>query len=308
MPKKQKIENQKITVPKICCFLTDNKKQYQQTIRFFHKIFSLQSKDTVIDLDFSFCKFISIDCCVILGALTDCYKNLKASQTMGGNFSSHDNVTFLLNKLGFYQFTNANINFDETGWFEKKFSVLPLDTGFSSSNYTLEAIDNKIRLLFPDTLDAKIKKVFKAISEAILNIDCHAYSDSKHTPELLMSHKSRWFTGIRDLEKNIVWLAVYDLGVGIPTRFRYYNSNFKSMKDADIIANAMTKGVTTSGLKERGLGSEDFKGILKSFDNSFLRIISQKGSYQIDNSGEIQLLNFDCPLKGTLLCWQICLN
>lgn len=304
---------EKITVPKICCLLTNSKKDSIQTRRFLHKIFLLQSKSIVIDLDFTHCNFFSIDCCVILGAIFDSSKKLQdiggGSAVLTGNFPPNDRIVFLLKKLDLYQFTNIKVNFNETGLFEKKYSILPLDTGFCPTNYTPEEIDKKIRLLFPNISDIKIKKVFEAISEAILNITDHAYPIKNNCiPQLLIDNKSRWFIGIHDLEKNIVSLAIYDFGIGIPEKFKTYDAKFKTVKDSDIIANAMIKGVTTSGLKERGLGSENLKDILQSFDNSFLRIISQKGSYQIDNFGEIQLLNFDCSIKGTLLCWQICLN
>lgn len=93
-----------------------------------------------------------------------------------------------------------------------------------------------------------------AIKEAVLNVIHHAYKIKE--PSLFPpAINNRWWqcawVNIRKKEVNII---IHDRGVGI---LGTYNDNYKSSED--LLLEAMQQGISSTGLTNRGMGSEDMK-------------------------------------------------
>lgn len=133
-----------------------------------------------------------------------------------------------------------------------------------------------------------------AINEAILNIAHHAYE---------LGVLTRWWQYIY-IRDNRLHFVIYDKGKGIPSSFRS-NGQYTTLADEVIIAKAMERGITSTGVSGRGNGSENIKKPVKQLDKDTMWIISGRGFYRFSEDKNIQLSNMPVNLEGTLISWQI---
>lgn len=152
--------------------------------------------------------------------------------------------------------------------------------------------------------------VSRALNEAILNVDYHAY------PNLDKSDKTWWITAAI-IDGNL-YLSLCDRGVGMPTTiprqawFEHVLGALPINDDATMIQAAM-KYTRTSAKKRksdkrhgRGLGTKDIQSLVLKHQKGSLVVISQRGYYKlIGESAKEELVPLKRPLKGTSVNWKI---
>jgi hypothetical protein len=292
-----------------------------QTIKFINDI-----KETVFNdnlyaiLDFSKCKEITAETCVVLAAEIDrCNKLFPESVT--GTYPKDVDVYFLLNELGFFHLLgirSTKPEFDDL----PEVDVVRLQSGADNPINLMRGIkelfykdgdeDENIQSKSPFS-----KKVFRALTEAMGNAVEHAYPEDFKRNKKDTCIPKWWRAGFKVNEDNMVIMILYDQGAGIPNTLK---TNWKEKLDAlasvltrdpyddEKIALAMEKGRTSTKVKGRGQGSFDMQKLIRESSDGILSIFSYKGAYSYFNSGKYETFNLDHYLEGTLIVWRICLN
>lgn len=145
----------------------------------------------------------------------------------------------------------------------------------------------------------------RAITEAMLNVDYHAYPETDQP-------KWWWFTAV--IVSGDLFISLCDAGVGIPNTLPRTDwwVKLKGMMpindDAGMIQLAMEYTRTSARTKKgRGLGTKDIQNLVIKQGKGFLTIISGQGYYTLDGSGggTQKTRTLSTPIVGTTINWRI---
>lgn len=147
---------------------------------------------------------------------------------------------------------------------------------------------------------------YRAITEAMLNVDYHAYPERE-------DEKFWWFTAV--ILEGDLYISLCDRGVGIPNtlpRTEWWEKAMGLLRindDAEMIRLAMTYTRTSArSNRGRGLGTKDMQNLVLQKKNGFLTIISGRGYYTLDGSkddGREESRTMKVPIVGTAINWKI---
>jgi len=157
------------------------------------------------------------------------------------------------------------------------------------------------------------KKVFRALSEAMTNVNHHAY---KTKSNVFGKHLGRWWmVATLSNRTRLFTLVFYDAGVGIPkTLPRRYPielirgalSLLPMIKpdDGQMIHAAMELGRTRTAESNRGKGLIDLAKLIDTAAAGSMSIYSRNGSYAYTPTLETHK-NHQGFIEGTLIEWQL---
>ncbi|HCH1192656.1 TPA: hypothetical protein NKP78_003159 [Vibrio parahaemolyticus] len=170
--------------------------------------------------------------------------------------------------------------------------------GKATASVYKQLVDSGVPLTAPE-----VKKFTKGVTEAMLNVNHHAYDNEK---EPLNGIGRRWWqlclvrTDENDKPTKLLFI-IYDLGQGI------LRSLPKKVGESNLdqIGRAMTYGVTRTKESDRGKGSEDMLDAAEIKDNSVLYIGTNSVTYtkMYDMAPIIEPCSI--PFFGTIVEWQI---
>lgn len=164
--------------------------------------------------------------------------------------------------------------------------------------------------------------VFAAISESFTNVWQHAYAEDlgrKYRTLNDMPSVRKWWIALRHINGQL-FMAVYDVGVGIPfsTRKKEWYTSLKqdvlemiggvSADNQDIVT-ALEYGNSRYNVQGRGNGLPAMKKFVEINPDGVLRIMSGKGMYiyrSQTNKESSDDLEFSFP--GTLVQWNVALT
>ena len=230
-----------------------------------------------------------------------------------GTYSNNPIVNQLLTDSGFFKHLKIKSQF---GTSESDNNISHLK--FRSENY----IDAEIISPLSDEVTSKDisipvrfqKKIFRALSEAMLNVHHHAYPGLKYmTVRRLKDRKGKWWLGAQ-YNKNDGKLSfvIYDMGQGIPATLpRNYKNTYiqkftnpqQNCNDAELIFAATQAGKTSTNKKHRGKGLPDMHQIIEN-NRGELQIFSGYGHYFYANNNSFKT-NRGLQCIGTLVIWTI---
>ncbi len=163
---------------------------------------------------------------------------------------------------------------------------------------------------------------FSAISESFSNVWQHAYSDDFEVAHKTLGQSNRikkWWIALHLIDKQL-FMAVYDVGVGIPasTRRKQWHKELlldlksaltgKNRDCADIEA-AMKYGTSRFKKQGRGNGLPAIKKFVDINPNGFLAIMSGRGLYRYRaNTNSENWTEVSDVLPGTLIQWNVALT
>lgn len=164
--------------------------------------------------------------------------------------------------------------------------------------------------------DAIGKLIFRALSEAMINVNHHAYK-TKHVDH--SSWDGRWWMVASISGRYRTFnLAFYDSGVGIPKTLprKYPIERIRSAlsllpgvnpDDGQMIRAAMQLGRSSTEESNRGKGLMDLARLIDATKSGAMTIHSRRGSYTYspDTDG---YKNTDGFVEGTLIEWQLPLS
>lgn len=160
--------------------------------------------------------------------------------------------------------------------------------------------------------------LYKALSEAMLNVSVHAYKDDERV-EFVQRLGERWWLMGNRIKKQL-YLAIYDKGIGIPRSFQKKGLEIvETMKklvawlpgaegggDSSLIRMAMEYG--RSGLKQagNGLGLDDIKKYVENNPDGKLHVFSNHGRVVFHSKDSTyKLIEYADSIHGTLIQWNL---
>jgi hypothetical protein len=160
------------------------------------------------------------------------------------------------------------------------------------------------------------KKVFRALTEAMTNVNHHAYHNKSVRNKQLTG---RWWLGAQlSVRKNLFTLTFYDAGVGIPkTLPRKYG--WEAIRgvlsvlpgidpdDGQMIKAAVELGRSRTGADNRGKGLLDLLKLIDQVGSGTIHIFSRCGWYSYTPTAEF-VKNDDNFVEGTLIKWELPLS
>lgn len=159
------------------------------------------------------------------------------------------------------------------------------------------------------------KKIFRALSEAMLNVHHHAYDGVKYQIGRKKDIKGRWWLGgTFNSNDGILCFAMYDVGDGIPAtmprNYRTYLEKFtpaaETLDDSELVYLATQRGKTSTLQGHRGRGIPDMHQIVKD-GHGHMQILSGYGFYSF-NGQSGHKFKLPMPCRGTLVVWNIFTN
>jgi hypothetical protein len=166
------------------------------------------------------------------------------------------------------------------------------------------------------SMPATVKRmVFRALSEAMINVHHHAYLQ-KSSPKALLGRW--WLMASLSVTRNRFTLSFYDAGVGIPKTLpkRYAMEVIRHAvsllpgilpNDGQMISAAMELRRTRTGLEHRGRGLMDLARLIDQVGDGHLDIFSRHGSYRY-KPGNSDYSNKKGFVEGTLIEWHLPLD
>lgn len=164
------------------------------------------------------------------------------------------------------------------------------------------------------SLEQKIV-LLTAISEALLNIQHHAYTGSDYLQRVLK--RNRWWQccWYSQSAHRMVFL-IYDVGIGALNSYAPDIKDENPSEKKDKMMELMSKGYSRfnrDGIGKRGKGSEDLKNVIQNFvEEERLTIYTDEMiySYQYKQQQEntaCVAMNPNFKIKGTLIVWSLTL-
>ena len=271
-------------------------------------------RDNFVFLDFSACKEISAEMCVVLAAEIDRCNQLVPDSVFG-TYPSDPDVYFMLNELGFYHLLgirSSKPQFDDAN----EVDVVRLQSGSDNPVNLMKGMKEIFNYMDEKT-NVFSRKVYRALTEAMANAVEHAY------PAYFLEDNEgtcvpRWWrAGFRVNEEQTVYIVLYDQGAGIPNTLQMnWSEKLKELAsvlsrdpyDDEKLVLAMEKGRTGTRIKGRGQGSYDMQQLIRESANGALSIFSYQGKYEYFNDGHWLKENLEQSLQGTLVVWKVCLK
>lgn len=175
---------------------------------------------------------------------------------------------------------------------------------------------------YKDQIDAEIPEgLYDVLAEAFTNVRHHAFPAASRVPEFL----KRWWLFSRYVapkagSRGALYIAVYDIGVGIQNSLRHKLRTGEWILDATdellsvggrllerkLLETAVEHERSRTGLKNRGLGLPEMKEFVMSTDGGRLYILSGSAQYSC-SAGAGKGTVYDCAngFGGTLILWSL---
>lgn len=302
----------------------DKDSSYRDTMNIISAISRCNQNFTKkVHLDFSQTKFIKVASILVL------YATIELAIKKGVNFKiisfpQEFKATRVIKRSGLNKLCRDGISVPD---FNSDF--IPVISGVGG-DYRDEIVDFIQSKIYNNQMSAHTESIYGgAIQEAINNVSYHAY------PNINENNDKKWWAKC-DLAGDQLFLAIYDLGVGIPEtvmkrtwygnilqqtypqiydkiqselekegvnigEFRY---KYGKVTDAMKIAISMVGDVTGTDSSKHGQGSKSIKALVADNDIGTLWIYSNDGLYKL-KSGSVETIDLPKRMPGTLIQWNI---
>ena len=263
-------------------------------------------------LVFNDCKSISLSALILLLAQIHKLRLEFGEDHITGTYPDNPRLERLLTDSGFYKLLKVKSRKNDL-----LNSKLTRFIRFKSDQKPNSAeIPNLRNELLGDDLQMPIiiaKRIFRALSEAMTNVNHHAYTTKSIR---LSSLEGRWWMVANLSARNRLFtLAFYDAGVGIPKTLPRKHTIEKIRgvlsllpgihpDDGQMIRAAMELGRTRTAASNRGLGLMDLTKLIDAADSGSMQIHSRNGLYKYVPNKEYQSHQAGF-VEGTLIEWQL---
>ena len=302
---------QDFPVPKVLDLIAER----DTTCAFFESVRTLVRAGHQLRLVFQDTERISSESLIYLLAQMQKIRLTYGNDRITGTYPALPRIERLLNESGFFKILGVNSRVvPGARKSATRFVKCKSDTVMRSSCIP----ELRDELLGDDLqMPPKVgKMVFRALSEAMANVQHHAYHGKQLRRKAL---QGRWWLGAQlSRRKNFFELTFYDSGVGIPkTLHRQYQwEHIRGVlallpgfepDDAQMIKAAVELGRTRTGQDNRGKGLLDIHQIITKIGSGALTIFSRQGRYRYEPAKE-SILNDGNFIEGTLIKWELPLN
>ena len=282
------------------------------TCEFIQSVRESVLSGTRLRLVFDDCNNIKLSALVLLLAQIHKLRLEFGQDHITGTYPASPRIENLLESSGFYKLlgVKSRKNMGPT-------SKLTRFIRFKSDQKPNSAEIPKLRdeLLGSDLQmpGAVARLIFKALSEAMTNVNHHAYKTKSIRVSSLGGRW--WMVANLSARTRLFTLAFYDAGVGIPKTLprKYHIEKIRGVlsllpgvqpDDGQMIRAAMELGRTRTEASNRGKGLMDLAKLIDSVGEGALRIHSRSGSFVHTPTKEIHK-NHTGFIEGTLIEWQL---
>lgn len=300
-----------LPVPKVLDLISER----DATCSFFETVRQLMKMGHRLRLVFQDTERISSESLIYLLALMHRARLIYGNDRITGTYPSLPRIERLLSDSGFFKILGVKSRpIQGRKATTTRFVKCKSDTVMRSSCIP----ELRVELLGDDlAMPGNVgRMVFRALSEAMANVQHHAYHNKQLRKKSL---RGRWWLGAQlSRNKNFFELTFYDAGVGIPkTLHRQYRwEHIRGVlallpgfdpDDAQMIKAAVELGRTRTGQDNRGKGLLDIHQIITKIGAGALTIFSRSGRYRYEPDQE-SISNDENFIEGTLIKWELPLN
>ncbi len=293
----------------------EDAKNFKKTMTFFNKVKTGFVKDNVV-LDFRKTRHVSAAAMLMLYAIIESSKKPGRSKILyPKNYELVKKVLQIANIDKIVR--GSNISYNDLS----ERSHIPVISS-QGSKYQEEIIDHIQKRIYSDKLTPELEyKYGDAVSETIYNVKMHAYETGNE-------NKQWWL--LCSVVDNRLFLAIYDLGVGIPNTVverdwfsdiisrihpkiyfdkkltgKRFRLNKNGVTDKDLIQYSMMADISATKESKHGQGSKSIKALVEGFSDGKLHIFSGKGLYKMTGDEcKVELFDLATPVRGTLIQWS----
>lgn len=184
-----------------------------------------------------------------------------------------------------------------------------------------ELVDSEIAGKLLETITEKMgtdyTDLYRPLIEAMSNSVEHAYRDDLYNKNK-NNNKNKWWC-FASIMNNKLILLICDLGVGIPKTLKLTQGEKVLAKLTEFIGKPITLDSehikaslqvkrTQTKLGYRGKGGTDLQSIIELYENTQLRIISNKGNYRYTNRKKAKpelIWDAKKSINGTIVEWSM---
>lgn len=293
----------------------DLEKNHLETCEFIKAVRQLVRNGTRLRLLFNGSKSIKLSALVLLLAQIHKLRIEFGQNHITGSYPENPRIERLLSDSGFYKLLEVKSRKNNTipSKFSRfiRFKTDQIPNSSEIPNLRNELLGDDLRMPVP------IKRtIFRALSEAMTNVNHHAYKTKKSHVTLL---NGRWWMVANISERTKLFtLAFYDAGAGIPKTLprKYTIEKIRGVlsilpgiqpDDAQMIKAAMELGRTSTNETNRGKGLLDLAKLIDIAGIGEMHIYSRNGTYKYVPGSESHA-NQDGFVEGTLIEWQLPIN
>ena len=261
---------------------------------------------------FDECKSIRMSAMVLLLAQIHKLRLEFGADHITGTYPSSARVERLLSDSGFYELLQVKSRKRSVST-SKLTRFIRFKSNQKPNSSDIPSLRNE---LLGDDLHmpgAIAKLIFRALSEAMTNVNHHAYKTKRVTVAALGGRW--WMVANVSARTRLFTLAFYDAGVGIPKTLprKYPLERIRGVlsllpgihpDDGQMIRAAMELGRTRTDLLNRGKGLMDLAKLIDSAGTGSMQIFSRNGSYTY-TPGSATHANHAGFVEGTLIEWQL---
>lgn len=286
-----------------------------ETCEFISEVRQLVRNGTRLRLLFNDTKSIKLSALVLLLAQIHKLRLEFGQNHITGSYPESPRIERLLSDSGFYKLLQVKSRKSNTTPSKlSRFIRFKTDQKPNSSeipNLRIELLGDDLKMPYPIR-----KTIFRALSEAMTNVNHHAYKTKNITVSLL---GGRWWMVANISERTKLFtLAFYDAGVGIPKtlprkypieKIRVALSLLPGFQpdDGQMIRAAMELGRTSTNESNRGKGLLDLAKLIDIAGAGSMHIYSRNGAYKYAANMESHT-NHGGFVEGTLIEWQLPIN
>ncbi len=282
------------------------------TCHFIKRVRDFVRDGVQLRLDFDDCKTIRLSALVLLLAQIHKLRIEFGDDHLTGTYPKNPKIERLLSESGFYELLHVKSRKNI-----QRSSKLTRFIRFKSDQKPNSAEIPKVRTeLLGDDLEmpsAIAKLIFRALSEAMTNVNHHAYK----TKSIRMADLGGrwWMVANLSSRTRLFTLAFYDAGVGIPKTLprKYPIEKIRGVlsllpgidpDDGQMIKAAMELGRSRTDETNRGKGLMDLAKLIETVGAGAMYIHSRNGSYSY-TPGKESHGNHEGFVEGTLIEWQL---
>lgn len=290
----------------------DLSQNHQETCEFIQTVRTSVRTGVRLRMLFDNCKTIKLSALVLLLAQIHKLRLEFGADHITGTYPESSRVERLLADSGFYKLLqvksrkNLPVSSKLTRFIRFKSDQKPNSAEIPSLRDELLGED----LQMPGVI---ARLIFRALSEAMTNVNHHAYKTKSVT---LSSLGGRWWMVANVSAKTRLFtLAFYDAGVGIPKTLqrKYPMERIRGVlsllpiiqpDDGQMIRAAMELGRSRTDASNRGKGLMDLVKLIDTAGAGSMKIYSRHGSYTYTPNNQTHA-NHGGFVEGTLIEWQL---
>jgi len=299
-----------LRLPKVLDLITN----FEETADFVHEMCSIAlGEGRPVRLLFDEAKQIKPTALLLLLAELHRCRLVKGASRVTGTYPEDERLERMMDATGFFGLLGV------VSRVEKRTQVRNVEyIKFISEDKLDEHVPKTLRQsLLGEDISMNIiarKKLFRALSEAMINVGQHAYPAETRRRQRIQGRW--WLNGTINKPRNELMIAFCDLGIGIsrtlPKLYTWERIRGAlallpgiNPNDGEMIQAAMTLGRSQTGEINRGKGLNDLRSFIDQSGTGELHIFSRHGAYRYSARGSEKVQNYRRPINGTLIKWTV---